>query len=62
MPCQERYNYCKVLTAHFHMNAEKPIQHGLDGPEQPVQSGPLTDQQKFSGMAWLIQSQAGIRE
>ena len=29
---------------------------------KPVRSGPLTDSQKFSGEAWRIQQQAGIRD
>lgn len=29
---------------------------------KPVRSGPLTDQEKFSGEAWRLQQQAGIRD
>jgi len=29
---------------------------------KPVHGGPLTDQQKFSGEAWRLQTQAGIRD
>jgi len=29
---------------------------------KPVHSGPMTDEQKFSGEAWRLQQQAGIRD